>query len=151
MATLIYHDRGSINFSRKNRVARGMEKKMKLLDIYKCNDCGAIVEVVNVGGGALSCCGKEMQLMTENTVDASKEKHVPVLEETADGYSINVGSVDHPMIPEHYIQWVELIMGAKVYREFLQPGQAPKAFFKVEKKEKPVAREYCNLHGLWKA
>ena len=124
---------------------------MKLLDIYKCNECGAIVEVVNVGGGALSCCGKEMQLMTENTVDASKEKHVPVLEETADGYSINVGSVDHPMIPEHYIQWVELIMGAKVYREFLQPGQAPKAFFKVEKKEKPVAREYCNLHGLWKA
>lgn len=124
---------------------------MKLLDIYKCNDCGAIVEVINVGGGALSCCGKEMQLMTENTVDASKEKHVPVLEETADGYSINVGSVDHPMIPEHYIQWVELIMGAKVYREFLQPGQTPKAFFKVEKKEKPVAREYCNLHGLWKA
>lgn len=125
---------------------------MKLLDIYKCNECGVIVEVVNVGGGGtLSCCGKEMKAMVENTVDAAKEKHVPVLEETADGYRIKVGSVDHPMLPEHYIEWVELIMGTKVYREFLQPGQAPQASFKVEKKEKPVTREYCNLHGLWKA
>ena len=92
-----------------------------------------------------------MKLMAENTVDAAKEKHVPVLEETADGYTIKVGSVAHPMAPEHYIQWVELILGSKVYREFLQPGQEPQASFKADKKEKPVAREYCNLHGLWKA
>lgn len=124
---------------------------MKLLEVYKCNECGAIVEVVNAGGGSLSCCGKEMKLMTENTVDAAKEKHVPVLEETADGYIIKVGSVEHPMTEEHYIQWVELIMGAKVYREFLKPGQEPQASFKIDKKEKPIAREYCNLHGLWKA
>ena len=84
-------------------------------------------------------------------MDAAKEKHVPVLEETADGYTIKVGSVAHPMTEEHYIQWVELIMGPKVYREFLQPGQEPQASFKIDKKEKPVAREYCNLHGLWKA
>ena len=124
---------------------------MKLLEVYKCNECGAIVEVVNAGAGSLSCCGKEMKLMTENPVDAAKEKHGPVLEETADGYTIKVGSVAHPMTEEHYIQWVELIMGPKVYREFLQPGQEPQASFKIDKKEKPVAREYCNLHGLWKA
>ena len=124
---------------------------MKLLDVYKCKSCDNIVEVVNAGGGVLSCCGQDMVQMTENTVDAAKEKHVPVLEETADGYTIKVGSVAHPMAPEHYIQWVELIMGAKVYREFLQPGQEPQASFKIDKKEKPIAREYCNLHGLWKA
>ena len=124
---------------------------MKLLDVYKCKSCDNIVEVVNAGGGVLSCCGQDMVQMTENTVDAAKEKHVPVLEETADGYTIKVGSVAHPMTPEHYIQWVELIMGAKVYREFLQPGQEPQASFKIDKKEKPIAREYCNLHGLWKA
>ena len=124
---------------------------MKLLDVYKCKSCDNIVEVVNAGGGTLSCCGQDMAHLTENTVDAAKEKHVPVLEETADGYTIKVGSVAHPMTPEHYIQWVELILGAKVYREFLQPGQEPQASFKVDKKEKPVAREYCNLHGLWKA
>ena len=124
---------------------------MKLLDIYKCKSCDNIVEVVNAGGGTLSCCGQDMAHLTENTVDAAKEKHVPVLEETADGYTIKVGSVAHPMTAEHYIQWVELIMGAKVYREFLQPGQEPQASFKIDKKEKPVAREYCNLHGLWKA
>lgn len=124
---------------------------MKLLDVYKCKSCDNIVEVVNAGGGTLSCCGQDMAHLTENTVDAAKEKHVPVLEETADGYTIKVGSVAHPMTAEHYIQWVELIMGAKVYREFLQPGQEPQASFKIDKKEKPVAREYCNLHGLWKA
>ena len=124
---------------------------MKLLDVYKCKSCDNIVEVLNAGGGALSCCGQDMIQMTENTVDAAKEKHVPVLEETADGYTIKVGSVAHPMTEEHYIQWVELIMGPKVYREFLQPGQEPQASFKIDKKEKPVAREYCNLHGLWKA
>ena len=124
---------------------------MKLLDVYKCKSCDNIVEVVNAGGGTLSCCGQDMAHLTENTVDAAKEKHVPVLEETADGYTIKVGSVAHPMAAEHYIQWVELIMGAKVYREFLQPGQEPQASFKIDKKEKPVAREYCNLHGLWKA
>ena len=124
---------------------------MKVLDVYKCKLCDNIVEVVNAGGGVLSCCGQNMVQMTENTVDAAKEKHVPVLEETADGYTIKVGSVAHPMTAEHYIQWVELIMGSKVYREFLQPGQEPQASFKIDKKEKPVAREYCNLHGLWKA
>ncbi len=124
---------------------------MKLLEIYKCKLCENLVEVVGVGRGVLSCCGQDMVPMTENTVDAAKEKHVPVLEETADGYTIKVGSVAHPMLPEHYIQWVELIMGAKVYREFLQPGQEPQASFRTDKKEKPIAREYCNLHGLWKA
>lgn len=124
---------------------------MKLLDVYKCELCGNIVEVLNVGQGVLSCCGQAMVLMTENTVDAAKEKHVPVIEETADGYAVKVGSVPHPMTPEHWIQWVELIMGKKVYRQFLDPGQEPQATFKIEKTEQPTAREYCNLHGLWKA
>jgi superoxide reductase len=120
------------------------------LEVYKCDKCGNIVEVVNAGGGELVCCGEPMKLMKENTVDAAKEKHVPVLEKTADGYKVKVGSVAHPMEEKHYIQWVELIVDGKAYREFLKPGQAPEATFCI-KGANVTAREYCNLHGLWKA
>lgn len=118
--------------------------------VYKCEACGNIVEVLVGGAGELVCCGAPMKLMTENTVDAAKEKHVPVIEKVAGGYNVKVGSVAHPMEEKHYIVWIELIADGKVYREFLSPGAAPKAFFAVEAK-KVVAREYCNLHGLWKA
>ena len=120
------------------------------LEIYKCDKCGNIVEVVNAGGGELVCCGEPMKLMKENTVDAAKEKHVPVVEKTADGFKVKVGSVAHPMEEKHYIQWVELIVDGKAYRQFLTPGQAPEAAFCVAG-GKAAAREYCNLHGLWKA
>ncbi len=118
--------------------------------VYKCEVCGNIVEVLHAGAGELVCCGAPMKNFVENTVDAAKEKHVPVMEKTANGFKIKVGSVPHPMEEKHYIEWIELIADGKVYREFLQPGQAPEATFEI-KAGKVTAREYCNLHGLWKA
>jgi superoxide reductase len=120
------------------------------LQIYKCDVCGNIVEVMHGGAGELTCCGQPMKLFRENTVDAAKEKHVPVVEKTAEGFKVKVGSVAHPMEEKHWIEWVELIVDGTVYRQFLKPGQAPEATFCV-KADKVTAREYCNLHGLWKA
>lgn len=119
------------------------------LEIYKCEVCGNIVEVLHAGGGELVCCGQPMKLMTENTVDAAKEKHVPVIEKTADGYLVKVGAVPHPMEAKHWIEWIELVADGKAYRQFLNPGDTPEATFCV-KAEKVYAREYCNIHGLWK-
>ncbi|WP_029460838.1 desulfoferrodoxin [Solidesulfovibrio alcoholivorans] len=121
----------------------------KQLEIYKCEVCGNIVEVLHGGDGELVCCGQPMKLMTENTVDASKEKHVPVIEKTADGYLVKVGAVAHPMEAKHWIEWIELVADGKAYRQFLNPGDTPEATFCV-KAEKVYAREYCNIHGLWK-
>jgi superoxide reductase len=120
------------------------------LEIYKCELCGNIVEVVHGGEGELVCCGQPMKLFKENTVDAAKEKHVPVVEKTADGMKVKVGSVAHPMEEKHYIEWVEVIVDGKAYRQFLRPGQNPEASFRIEA-ENVTAREYCNVHGLWKA
>jgi superoxide reductase len=120
------------------------------LQVYKCDVCGNIVEVLHGGGGELVCCGQPMKLFRENTVDAAKEKHVPVVEKTADGFKVKVGSVAHPMEEKHWIEWVELIADGKVYRQFLKPGQAPEATFCIQAGQ-AEAREYCNLHGLWKA
>jgi superoxide reductase len=120
------------------------------LQIYKCEVCGNIVEMLHAGAGQLVCCGQPMKLFQENTVDASKEKHVPVIEKTATGIKVTVGSVLHPMEPAHYIEWIEVIADGKAYRKFLNPGEAPVAEFEL-KANGVVAREYCNLHGLWKA
>ena len=120
------------------------------LEIYKCNACGNIVEVVHAGGGDLVCCGENMKLMAENTVDAAKEKHVPVKEKADGGLKVKVGEVPHPMEEKHYIEWIEIISDdGKAYRQFLKPGEAPEAVFTVEGEFS--AREYCNLHGLWKS
>jgi len=121
------------------------------LEIYKCLVCGNIIEVLHAGKGHPVCCGQPMQLQKENTVDAAKEKHVPVLEKTSKGIKIKVGSVPHPMTEEHYIEWVEVINGPYVNREELKPGRAPEAEFYVPGQPGLVMREYCNLHGLWKA
>ena len=121
----------------------------KRSQIYKCEICGNIVEVLHEGAGELVCCGEPMKLMTENTSDGAKEKHVPVIEKVADGYKVSVGSVLHPMIDVHYIEWIELITDGQVYRQYLKPGDAPVAVFKVSAKN-VTAREYCNIHGLWK-
>jgi superoxide reductase len=120
------------------------------LQIYKCAHCGNIVEVVHAGGGQLVCCGEPMALVTENTVDASKEKHVPVIEKTENGYKVTVGGVLHPMEEKHYIEWIELIADHQSYRQFLNPGEVPEAFFSLSAKT-VTAREYCNVHGLWKS
>jgi superoxide reductase len=119
------------------------------LQIYKCEVCGNIVEVLHEGQGELICCGQPMKLFVENTVDAAREKHVPVVEKTADGAKVKVGSVAHPMEEKHYIEWIEVIADGKAYRQFLKPGISPEATFDV-KAEKITAREYCNIHGLWK-
>ena len=120
------------------------------LQIYKCEVCGNIVEMLHAGAGQLVCCGQPMKLFRENTTDAAKEKHVPVIEKTAAGIKVTVGSVAHPMEEKHYIEWIEVIADGKAYRKFLNPGEAPEATFEL-KAEKVTAREYCNLHGLWKA
>jgi superoxide reductase len=120
------------------------------LEIYKCEVCGNIVEVIHEGKGELVCCGQPMKLFKENTVDAAKEKHVPVIEKTADGYTVKVGAVAHPMEEKHYIEWIELVADGVAYRKFLKPGDAPEAVFCIDARQ-VTAREYCNLHGLWKA
>ena len=120
------------------------------LEIYKCESCGNIVEVFHPGAGQLVCCGSPMALLTENTVEASKEKHVPVIEIGNGTVTVKVGSVAHPMEAAHYIEWIELVADGKVYRAPLQPGQAPEATFSVTAKDLK-AREYCSLHGQWSA
>jgi superoxide reductase len=120
------------------------------LQVYKCEACGNIVEVLHGGGGELVCCGDPMVLFVENTVDAAKEKHVPVVEKADQGIKVKVGSVPHPMEEKHHIEWVEVIVDGKVCREFLKPGDSPEALFNLQD-ENVTAREYCNIHGLWKA
>ncbi|WP_054033819.1 desulfoferrodoxin [Desulfatitalea tepidiphila] len=120
------------------------------LEVYKCNVCGNIVEVLHAGPGQLVCCGQPMVCMKENTVDAAKEKHVPVIEKIDGGVKVKVGSVAHPMEEKHYIEWIEIIADGKAYRQFLKPGQTPEAIFMVTASD-IKAREYCNIHGLWKA
>ena len=122
----------------------------KLNEVYKCELCGNIVELVHAGPGALNCCSQKMVLMTENTTDAAQEKHVPVIEKVDGGYKVSVGSVAHPMEDKHYIEWIELIAGDTAYRQFLNPGDTPVAVFKVNA-DQVTAREYCNMHGHWKS
>ncbi|MCL7488173.1 MAG: desulfoferrodoxin [Desulfobulbaceae bacterium] len=118
--------------------------------VYKCPLCGNIVEVLHTGAGELVCCGQPMDLMKENTVDAAKEKHVPVVEKTDNGYKVKIGSVPHPMDEKHWIEWIELHAGGRVYRQDLAPGKDPEAVFCVDAPD-VTARAYCNLHGLWKS
>ncbi len=118
--------------------------------IYRCEVCGNIVEVLVGGKGQLFCCGKPMVLLEEQTADASTEKHVPVIEKVDGGYKVKVGSVPHPMEEKHYIQWIELIADGRTYRQYLNPGDAPEAFFQVGEAKEVSAREYCNIHGLWR-
>jgi len=125
-------------------------KNMKRLSVYKCEICGNIVEVLNVGGGTLVCCGKPMTLLEEKTADAATEKHVPIMEEQNGKLKVKVGSVPHPMEEKHYIQWIEVITENDVYREFLKPGNEPAAYFPVKAKDVKILREYCNIHSLWK-
>ena len=118
--------------------------------VYKCNVCGNIVELLHAGKGELVCCGEPMELLQEKTSDVGLEKHVPVIETTDSGIKVKVGSVPHPMEEKHYIEWVEVITDGGIYRRFLKPGDKPEAEFNV-KPQRVVAREYCNIHGLWKS
>jgi superoxide reductase len=118
--------------------------------VYRCEECGNIIEVLIAGGGEPSCCGAPMTLLKENTSEGAREKHLPVIEKLSDGYRVTVGSIPHPMEEKHSIQWIELLADGSSCLRFLKPGDKPEAVFHVQ--ASPVsAREYCNLHGFWKA
>ncbi|MFN3411165.1 MAG: desulfoferrodoxin [Exilispira sp.] len=122
----------------------------KMSGIYKCEICGNVVEVMHEGKGELICCGEPMKYLEENTVDASKEKHVPVIKKEGDNIIVEVGAVPHPMEEKHYIEFIELIADGVKHTAMLSPGSLPKAIFKCSG-EKLEARIYCNLHGVWKS
>lgn len=123
---------------------------IKQKQVYKCNLCGNIVEVLHAGGGELVCCKQPMELLQEKTKDEGQEKHVPIIEKTENGIKVRVGSIPHPMTEDHYIEWIEVIVDSKSYKEFLGPKDSPEAEFKIAG-DKIEARIYCNLHGLWKS
>ncbi len=118
-------------------------------DIYVCSICGNVVEATVNAGGTLSCCGKEMDHNVAQTADSTNEKHVPILEAIEGGTRVTVGSTEHPMTEEHSIQWIEIINGTYTQRKYLKPGDKPMAEFYVPYSDSLIAREYCNLHGLW--
>ena len=123
----------------------------KLYQVYKCDKCGNIVEVLHESGGELVCCGQPMTLQTEKSADKTTEKHVPVIEKLSDGKTkVYVGTTLHPMTNEHFIEWIEVITSDKIYRKYLKPGSAPEAIFTVDG-DIISAREYCNVHGHWKS
>ena len=128
----------------------------ELLEIYKCEVCENIVEVINDGIGELVCCDELMVLQEAKTADAETEKHVPYIEKVEGGYKVRIGkNAPHPMEDKHYIQWIELLIDGNSYKQFLKPGDAPEACFCVCCEDCPEgtkvsAREYCNVHGLWK-
>ncbi len=118
--------------------------------VYRCNVCGNIVEVLHTGQGELVCCGEPMELLKEKTTDVGLEKHVPVIESTDRGIKVKVGDVPHPMEEKHHIEWVEVITDSGSCRQFLKPRDKPEANFDTKAK-KATAREYCNIHGLWRS
>lgn len=121
----------------------------KLNQFYKCSVCGNITEVVHAGVGELVCCGQPMELLVANTVDASQEKHVPVVEKTEKGFLVKIGAVPHPMEETHYIEWVTVYFDDdKVGHKYLKPGDMPEVEFFMNKMPTKVLI-YCNLHGLW--
>ncbi len=120
----------------------------ELLQVYRCNICGNIVEVLHTGIGTLVCCGQPMELLEEKKEDVGKEKHVPVVERTETGVKVKIGSIPHPMEEKHYIEWIEVIANGNVLRKFLKPGDKPEAGFEIKEK-RLVVKEYCNIHGLW--
>ncbi len=121
------------------------------LEVYKCEVCGNIVEVLHGGAGELVCCGKPMVKFEEKTADSSTEKHVPFIKREGNAYVVKVGeNTAHPMEDKHYIEWIELNVDGAIYIKFLKPGDAPEARFEVPEGKDVSAREYCNLHGLWK-
>jgi len=122
----------------------------ELNQIYKCNICKNIVEVLHIGIGELVCCNQPMELLKEKTQEEGNEKHKPVIEKVENITKAKVGSITHPMEDEHYIEWIEVITKDKVHRKFLKPGDVPEADFEIVEDIVEV-RAYCNVHGLWKS
>lgn len=122
---------------------------MEINEIYRCPICGNIVQLTHVGGGTLVCCGKPMELLEEKSVEEGMEKHLPVVTFEDGMLKVNVGSVDHPMIEEHYIELIECIVDENVSRKYLLPNDKPYAEFSVKREKDLKVRAYCNVHGLW--
>lgn len=122
----------------------------KIRELFKCSVCGNVVEVVHQGAPALVCCNKPMEKLEAKAEDTGKEKHVPVIEASANGIMVKVGSVEHPMEEKHSIRFIEVLTKDQVLRAELEPGQKPVAEFSIKLEEVIEVREYCNLHGLWK-
>ncbi|MDR2800241.1 MAG: desulfoferrodoxin [Desulfovibrio sp.] len=120
-------------------------------EVFKCGVCGNIVETLHAGAGEMACCGSPMKLLKEGSSDGAKEKHVPVVGKTPGGYKVKVGEIAHPMEEKHYIEWIELVADGISYTRYLKPGQTPEAEFSITGATAVSAREYCNLHGQWKA
>jgi len=120
----------------------------KMFEVYKCDVCGNITKVVHASAGTLVCCGKPMVLQQEKTTDQGKEKHVPVVEKSATGIMVRVGSVPHPMEEKHFIEWVEVRSGENVFIRGFVPGENPEYEFCISDARVKV-RAYCNIHGLW--
>ncbi|MGX8700405.1 desulfoferrodoxin [Caproiciproducens sp.] len=122
---------------------------MSEVAFYRCELCGNMVALIRKGGGTLTCCGQEMTKLEANTTDAAQEKHVPVVTREGGKIKVSVGSVPHPMLPEHHIEWIALVTDDRVEIAYLKPGMEPKAEF--NEVASGTVYEYCNLHGLWKA
>ena len=122
--------------------------KTNVREVYRCSICGGVVEVLHQGN-VMQCCGQPMTLLRENDTDGAREKHVPVVEPVEGGYRVTVGSVEHPMVAEHFREWSELVTESQVYRKELEPGEKPEALFLTDARQ-VFARAYCNLHGLWR-
>jgi superoxide reductase len=120
--------------------------------IYRCNTCGNMFELINIGGGtAVTCCGSDMELLSDAPKDVGAEKHIPVIEKTDSGVKVKIGQVPHPMEETHYIAWIEIITDNETQRVFLKPGDAPQAEFKIDDTTNLFAKEYCTVHGLWRS
>ena len=119
--------------------------------IYRCNVCGNIIEVVHVGGGSLNCCGNGMELLDDTPQETGAEKHIPIIEKTDKGVKVKVSTLEHPMEEKHFIEWISITTDDGVYRKFLKPGDAPEAEFEIEFNDVIKAREYCTVHGLWRS
>ena len=122
----------------------------EILEIYKCEICENIVEVLHTGKGKLVCCGQPMRLLEPKIEEKGKEKHLPVVERIDGKIRIRVGEVQHPMEEQHYIEWIEAVAGSNLYRKQLMLGENPEAEFEVDA-ERITVRAYCNIHGLWRS
>lgn len=137
---------GSLKPKNEGDLRMAQEKKF-----FVCKLCGNVVGLIHSGGGTLACCGQPMQELTANTTEAAQEKHVPVIEQNGSEVIVKVGSVAHPMQPEHFIEWIYLHTEQGGQRKKLMPGEAPEAHFAITASDKVIeAFAYCNLHGLWK-
>ena len=121
------------------------------LKFYRCSKCGNIVQAVNASGAPLTCCGEIMTELKANSTDAAQEKHVPVISVDGSNVTVKVGSAAHPMLPEHYIQWIYVQTASEGFFKYLKPGDAPEASFDLGSEKIIRAYAYCNLHGLWTA